>query len=527
LVDGGVQQFLPVEPLFDFSPDLIIASTTIHSSKQKSTGGLIDIISRTMDLINIDDYQTQLHYADIVIEPNVDPFMSSDFHRARALIAAGEAAAEQSMPAIREKIKERRVVRERNVARTRPHPFVRSIRFIGLKTTRASTVCNLVKTKPGMKLDFKRLHSDMTAIYHTGLFIDVNYNLEFMTDDSVAIILEVKEREFGFYAVGMRYDNTDNVVLGIEAGQGNLWGAGASLRAALNLGNPREARFGLTGTRLFNFPVGYRIDGFLGSLKRSYFDSNEWVADYTINYHGALAEAGYILGRDAFFDIGVGAKEAVYKLPSLPIFDSLPSSEWIIGPHFRLEYNTYDDLHLPSHGTACILDATYSTKTLGAANDFVKIDFSFERYLPISSRIRIISGFDIGLSFGTLAWESYFQTGGENLIGFENGYFTTQNRALLHLGLEYHILNFFDRADYPLYGQLLTDIGAFERLDKLLESEDPLSNIHYGVGVGLRTNTPIGPFRLMVGAGDIGKHNSTDVKINYYISIGREFRYTR
>jgi len=527
LVDGGVQQFLPVEPLFHFEPDLIIASTTVHSHKQRSIGGLIDIISRTMDLINICDYQEQLSYADIVIEPDVDPFMSSDFHRARELIAAGEAAAEKAIPAIRAKINGKITDARRTTVRSRPLPFISDIHFSGLKTTRASTICNLVKTRPGMKLDFKRLHHDMTSIYHTGLFSDVNYELKFVASDSVEIVFDLKERPYGFYLLGIRYDNADNLVLGIEAGQGNLWGSGASLRAALNLGNPRAVRFGLTGTRLFAFPVGYRIDIFRGSIERPYFEDNGWLADYTITYHGGLIEAGYILGRNAFFDIGVSAREAVYRLPDLPAFDSLPSSEWIIGPTFRFEYNTYDNLHLPNKGVALAINAISSTEQLKAAKDFARIEFSLDHYIPLSEKVLLHPGFNLGLTFGGPAWDSHFHTGGGNLVGFENGFFTTQNRTIIHLGLEFKILDFLNEEDYPVYLQVLSSIAAFERPDELVKSEDIVSNLHWGIGMGVRTNTPIGPFGFTVGVGDIGKQNSNDTKINYYISIGREFRYTK
>ncbi|MBE0433696.1 patatin-like phospholipase family protein [candidate division WOR-3 bacterium] len=525
LVDGGVQQFLPVEPLFEFKPDLIIASTTVRSQQQRRTGGLIDIITRTMDLINICDYREQLSYADIVIAPDVDQFMSSEFHRARELIDAGETAAERALPAIRKRLQGKKPDDRRNAVLPRPLPVIRSIRFQGFETTRIATVSSLVRTAPGVKLDFSRLHNDLKALYHTDLFEDINYKIEFAGQDSVDIVFEVKEREYGFYALGMRYDNTDKVVLGIEAGQSNMWGLGASIRAALNLGNPRELRFGLTGTRLFAFPFGYRIDTYRGSVTRPYYEDSDWLTDYTIIYHGALIEAGYILGHNAFFDVGMSVRQAVYRLPQVPGFDTLPSSEWMIGPAFRLEYNTHDDLHLPRKGAAFTIAADYSSGKLKSARDFVRIDASMRRYLPVSERFLIVPGFDIGLCFGTPAWASYFLTGGADFVGFEHGHFTTENRTILHLGFEYRLFNLLHREDYPLYLQLLSSIGTFERPDDVIRSGDIRSHLHWGVGAGVRTNTPIGPFALVIGAADIDKQDLSGTRVNYHVSIGREFRY--
>ncbi|UCD19227.1 MAG: patatin-like phospholipase family protein [candidate division WOR-3 bacterium] len=527
LVDGGVQQFLPVEPLFDFQPDLIIASTTVHSYGNRNTGGLIDIISRTLDLINICDYQEQLSYADIVIEPDVDPFLSSDFHHARELIAAGETAAEDALPAIKERIKGKRVVATRTAVKDRPLPYVKAIHFNGLNTTRASTISHLVKTKPGMALDFERLHGDMASIYNTGLFSDLNYELIFASPDSVVVILDVEEIPYGFYALGIRYDSSDDLVLGVEAGQGNLWGSGASLRAAFNLGNPNSARLGLTGTRLFAFPFGYRIDVFRGSIERSYYEDGEWLAEYATTYHGGLVEAGYILGRNAFFNIGLTVKEAVYRFPALPTFDSLPSSEWVIGPTFRLEYNTYDDLHMPTKGGAFVINVISSVPRLNADREFAQAEFSVDHYAPLSGRVLIHTGFDLGITIGEPAWDNYFHSGGSDIIGFENAFFTTQNRMSIRLGLEFKILELLDQEDYPVYLQIISDIAAFDRPDELLQSEDIISRLHWGLGLGVRTNTPLGPLQFTAGLPDIGKENPADTGIKYYISLGREFRYTR
>ena len=527
LVDGGVHQFLPVEPLSEFAPDLIIASTTVRKKQKPEHEGLVDVLTRTIDLMTMTDYREQLEMADIVIEPNVDPFLPSDFNRAAELIAAGEAAAENALPEIRAKLNGSKVHVTSGSTKKRPHPYVSRVQFDGLEVTSASTIRHLVKTEPGMKLDFRMLQKDMVSLYNTGLFSNIDYRLTFHGDDSVKISFEMKENEYGFYALGIRYDNRDDLILGIEGGQGNLWGTGASIRAAINVGNPRAARFGITGTRLFAFPMGYRVDIFRGSIDRPFFENDNWLTSYSTTYHGALIEAGYIMGRNAFFDIGLAAREAIYRLPMIPIFDSIPESEWAVGPTFRAEYNSYDNLHLPNRGASYKAEIIYSTKKLNASSDFVRVDLSFDHYIPVSSRVLFHPGLDLGVSHGKLAWDHYFHSGGEDFVGYENGFFTTKNRAILRLGIEYRILNLLDLKDYPLYLRLVSNVATFERLDDLLHHDDPSSELRWGAGIGIRTNTPIGPFNFVVGVGNIDEDNLIGARVNYYISIGREFRYTK
>ncbi len=530
LVDGGVQQYLPVSALdsMDANLDLRIAVLTMKHNPETGVS-LMDIISRTMDVIGTEELKKQRDNADVLIEPNVDPFTHSDFARAAGLIAAGESAAEATLPRIRELIGARTPVGYRRPVVRKPLSVVRSVRFEGLRVTREGTVRREVTTRPGTYLVFSRLVDDMVRLFHTGLFEDVNYRLEPARGDSVDVVIEVQERAYGFYSLGIRYDNADNVVLGLEVGQGNLRGSGAGVRAAFDLGNPNEARLGLTGTRLFQLPFGYRADAFLGDVYRDFFENESTPAiRYSTDYGGGLVEAGYILGRDAFFDLGLQAYLARYNVPlGFPNRDSL-RTEWIVGPTFRLEVNTFRDVDFPTAGTASRLDARSSVTALKGTRRFLRLGYSTERVTPVSSRLLLRPALDIGLSFGELAWAEQFRTGGAGFVGFAPEEFTSAQRAVLRFGADFQLFRLFGQQNYPFYLQALANVGTFEPWGSLLSSSDLPSLLHWGVGTGVRTNTPTGPVQLTLGVGDFGgKLPMQPVKVAVFFSVGREFRYTR
>jgi NTE family protein len=527
LVDGGVQRLLPVEPLLEFSPDIIIASITRKGNEAETGIELIDVVSRTMDLINLVDLRAQTALADVVITPDVNPFLASDFGRARELIAAGEQAAEEMLPQIREEIAAYQPRAKDTELATRPMPIIESIRFEGLETTRPSVLSNAIRTRPGTELDFGRLIDDLVNLYNTGLFLNVNYRIEPTGDTTARVVYMVREQDYGFYSLGIRYDNADNILLGFALGQGNLWGSGASIRGVINVGNPREIRLGLTGTRLFAFPFGYRLDLFSGTIERRYYESGEWQSDYKNDYYGTIAEVGYILGHNAFFNLGLDAHYVRYQFPELPVLDTLPKQEWVVGPVFNLEFNSFDDLQLPTRGAAMRMNITYSSKALKSQNEFLKLDFSLERYIPISSRFLLHPGIDLGMSFGTLSWSNYFFTNPEKFLGFKKEERTTEQISSIRLGVDFKLFNLLGQPDYPFYLQLLSDVCTFTRLTDLPDLDNITSQLHWGLGIGARTNTPIGPFHLIIGAVDHGAQTSENIEVNYYISIGREFRYTK
>ena len=529
LVDGGVQQNLPVEPLLEYKPDFIIAVLTMKHNPETGIS-LIDIASRSMDIIGTKDIAQQKALADVVIEPNVDPFKHSDFALAKGLIAAGEAAAKAALPEIRRKLAGRKPVAERKPVRTRPLSVVRSVSFEGLQVTRESMLRPLMQTRSGRYLMFDRLRKDLVRIFNTGLFEDVNYRLDRCQNDSVDVVVSLQERAYGFYYLGIRYDNVDNLGLGLEVGQGNLWGSGASIRGVLQLGDPTESRLGLTGTRLFKFPFGYRLDGFWGKIDRSFYELGKWRADYTSDYRGGIAEAGYILGRDAFFDIGMKACQVYYRVPDLPFFQTLPKEEWnwIIGPSLRFEFNSFNELFIPTRGLNYKVRVLSSSRTLKADRDFLKVEASSERILPLGSRLLFRPGWELGFCLGDSAWFEWFHCGAENLRGFARDEFTSPNKAIVKLSMDFLLLKLFHQENYPVYLQLFSNLASFRRLDSLIGEPDFQSGFDWSAGFGVLTNSPVGPFRLTFGVADFWKHKpDCGTRFNLFVSVGREFRYTR
>jgi len=531
LVDGGVQQYLPVDPLdsMGLNIDLKIAVLTMKHNPETGVS-LIDIASRSTDVVSMEDLRHQRTLADIVIEPNVDPFTHSDFARAGGLIAAGESAAEAALPRIRELIGARRPVRRFRPVERVPLSVVRSVRLDGLHVTREGTVRREVTTRPGAYLVFSRLVDDMVRLFHTGLFEDVNYRLEPVGDDSVDVTIEVHERAYGFYSLGVRFVVHDELVLGLEVGQGNLGGSGASVRAALDLGNPNELRLGLTGTNLFRLPFGYRLDGFLGSVDRSYYNADKSRDIYEVDYHGGVAEAGYIVGRDAFFRFGLNGYQASYRVPDGFPKDSVHAEqpEWIVGPSFRLEANTFRNIDFPTGGSSVRLHALSSVTALRGTRQFLRLGCSAERVQPISSRLLLRPALDVGVSLGELAWAEQFRTGGAAFVGFEPEEFTSAQRAAAKLGADFRLFRLFGQENYPVYLQVMGNVGTFEPWDELLLDSSLTSRLHWGVGTGLRTNTPVGPAQLIVGVGDFsGRPPVQQAQLAIYLSVGHEFRYTR
>lgn len=522
LVDGGVLDYMPVEALSDFQPDLVIAVLTMR--KVDTPGqSLVDIASRSIDLMSIGNVERAKRLADVVIEPEVSRFLHSDFSRVKELIAAGESAAMRALPLIREKLRGRVPVQVRKPVAPRRLPFVRKIRIVGLKRTRKSLVLPYVRIREGSRLNFEAVLSGLERLFNTGLFEDVNFHLESLDSDSGDLVYELNERPFGFYSVGIRYDSKDNVVLGGEVGEENILGSGAAVRVAGVAGNPNEFRLGITGTRVFQLLLGYRLDGYISSLSRNCYDNGQFKSSYFVRFIGGVAEAGYITGRNGFFNFGVRAEQVRYVGEAV---DSLKPG-WLSGIMFNLEFNNQDRLDLAERGVSYRFNWFYSSPKVFSQEEFLKLEFKGEQLVPIIPKLGLRFWSLVGLSFGRLLLCEQFLSGGERFAGFAEEEFRSDHRLIIGTAFRWRIMDLLNLRDYPLYLEALGNIGSFTGLDSLFKYPGVVDNLHWGVGAGFLTDTPIGPLRAVVSLGDFFKPTPHPGGVRVYLSLGKEFRYGR
>src|ERR1700730_9148963 len=100
LVDGFLTAPVPVEGALLLGADIVIAIyLEARTFKDPRTGA--DVISRSFNIIQRHGDIAWRQQADIIIEPDVKPFVWDDFTRTKDLVACGQAATEAALPQIR------------------------------------------------------------------------------------------------------------------------------------------------------------------------------------------------------------------------------------------------------------------------------------------------------------------------------------------------------------------------------------------------------------------------------------------
>ncbi len=105
LVDGFLAAPVPVEGALLLGADVVIA-VFLEAGSVEHPRTVGDVISRSFTIIQGRADLNWREQADVLIEPDVHPFVWDDFTRTPELIAAGEDATLRALPLIREKLRE-------------------------------------------------------------------------------------------------------------------------------------------------------------------------------------------------------------------------------------------------------------------------------------------------------------------------------------------------------------------------------------------------------------------------------------
>src|SRR5215467_13535490 len=100
LVDGFLTAPVPVEGALLLGADIVIA-VYLEAGNLEPPRTFTDILSRAFNIVQHHTDLVWRQQADIIIEPDVKPFVWDDFSKTPQMVAAGEAAALAALPEIR------------------------------------------------------------------------------------------------------------------------------------------------------------------------------------------------------------------------------------------------------------------------------------------------------------------------------------------------------------------------------------------------------------------------------------------
>jgi len=111
LVDGFLTALVPIEGALILGAELVIA-VYLEAGAVEEPRTFTDVLSRSFTIIQRHADLEWRKEADVIIEPDVTPFLWDDFSKTSQLVRAGEEAALKALPAIRDELERKTVAAE-------------------------------------------------------------------------------------------------------------------------------------------------------------------------------------------------------------------------------------------------------------------------------------------------------------------------------------------------------------------------------------------------------------------------------
>jgi outer membrane protein insertion porin family len=329
-------------------------------------------------------------------------------------------------------------------------------------------------------------------------------------DDKVNVAVDVKEKPTGQLTAGAGYSSVDGALVSVGVSQSNFLGLGQAL--SLNAGlSTKTLRFNLSFVEphLLDSDFTFATTGYNERLNYKDFQGfNEDRRGGTFTFGRRLlprlsASLGYRIEQVHIRDVDSTAPPQVVAQLNTNNGYSITSSTTLTAV-----WEGRDNPRDPTRGVRLTGSGTYAGGFLAGDNNFYKAIVDAEYFHPLWWRLvgRLHGNLAYGNGFGgtpLLPIQERFFLGGVNTVrGFKN--FTISPIDPTTGGLEGGNKAYYTNAEVifpiPYLEQFnVKGIWFFDAGNSWAEGQDFSFNLRYGVGPGLRLNTPLGVLSVFAG----------------------------
>ncbi|MCQ4311619.1 patatin-like phospholipase family protein [Pseudomonas stutzeri] len=523
LVDGGMVDNIPMDVARDMGVDRLIVvdiGSPLQSREQLLT--VVDVLNQSITMMtrrNSEEQLATLRTEDLLVQPMLAGFGSTDFGRAEQLIDAGYRAAsalDGRLAAMRSDSGGNLALSLARSADPRT-PLITEVRIENDSKVGDAVIRRHIRQQVGKRLDLQDLQKDMGTLYGLDYFEQVEYRVVH-GDPGNTLVITTREKRSG----------TDYLRLGInlsdDFGGDSAFNIGASYRknginelgaewlTRLQLGDHQELFSEFyqpldAGSRWFVAPNLFAETQNVESIT-----DNDPIAEYRLQRYGYGLNLGRQIANNGEIRFGIGQAwgEADVRVGD----QQLPEFSFEEG-YYQLQYSfdTVDNVDFPREGEDIGLTLRQYDPGLGSDERYRQWEFSLDKAVSHGVDTLVFGGrYGRTLDDAEVVTSSFLLGGARQLSGFRQDALSGQNISLARVIYFRRMTpRSFLPLDFPLY------LGASLERGRAWNNDNEFDSGYINAGsVFIGYETPLGPLNFSYGLND-------EAERALYMNLGRSF----
>ncbi|MBD9499816.1 patatin-like phospholipase family protein [Pseudomonas sp. BGr12] len=530
LVDGGMVDNIPVDVARQMGVDVVIVvdiGNPLLDRKQLTT--VVDMLNQSVTLMTRKNSEAQLatlKSSDILVQPPLSGYSSTDFGRVPQLIDAGYRATSILAPrlaTLRKPADAEAVALTEARAPGERQPVIDRIEVENNSKVSDDVILHYIRQPLGEHLDLERLQRDMSTLYGLDYFDQVQYRVvhnkpgaDGKSDNVLVIHAYGKRGGTDYLRLGLnlsddlRGDSTFNV--GGSYRMNGINRLGAEWLTRLQIGDRQELYSEFyqpldVGSRYFVAPYVFNEAQNVEAT-----DNDDPIAEYRLERYGYGLNLGRQIANNGEFRLGVA--QAFGKADVRVGEQDLPDFHFTEGyAQLQYSFDTMDNVDFPREGENIQTSFREHTPSLGDDDRYRQWEFQLDKALSSGPNTWVLGGgYGRTLDDADVVVSSFLLGGARQLSGYRQDALAGQNYSL---GRVIYYRRMTERSflplDFPFY------LGGSLERGRVWNNDNSYDTGYVNAGsILMGFETPLGPLSFSYGLNDASEHA-------VYINLGRNF----
>ena len=402
--------------------------------------------------------------------------------------------------------------------------YAKQINIIGNSRTFDYVIRREIEIAEGDAVYKTQIQNIKDRLTSLNLFESVSVKEEIVDENSINLIIEVKEKQTGTFNAGVSVGTLDGFAIVTGLRERNFYGTGRSLDILVNTSEDKNQFKLITTDRLSyenDADISYKINYKQQDLSKA--------SSYKLDTFSSGIGIGYKLNKNILHNVDLEYVLKDYRITnSSTVSDTILKSSggsisYLIKNNFR--YSTLNSGFLAKNGNYINFNNVIETPN-SSTNGFIRNIITLKKYYTLNNNIfstQTKLGNIFSLNNNEILTDDKFALGGRWLRGFDNYGVGPRNSRTAYIGGNNIIVTKLDyshevtkNSNFPIYFNLFNDYGLlWENKTKPTQSDNSLRS---SAGFGIKYYSPIGPIGVSWGFPLMDEEY--DIKRMFLFSIG-------